>query len=111
MVGESPVFQQASEPVTSPVGRPVGILPAGVQTPADSRSHQIPATLTFPRVTVVHQREEEDGEALLEDQTPTPKIHPEELRTETQIPRNPKPVTSLPLRCHLRQDFTYGDRQ
>ena len=45
---------------------------------------------------MVHQREEEDGEALLEDQTPTLKIHPEELRTETQIPRNPKPVTSRP---------------
>ena len=62
-------------------------------------------------MTVVHQREEEDGEALLEDQTPTLKIHPEELRTETQIPRNPKPVTSLSLPCHLRQDFTYGDRR
>ena len=60
---------------------------------------------------VVDQREEEDGEALLEDQIPTFKIHPDELRTETQIPRNPELVTPLSLHCHLRQDFTYGDRQ
>ena len=33
MMGENPVFQQPSEHVTSPVGRPVGILPAGIQTP------------------------------------------------------------------------------
>ena len=71
----------------------------------------MPTTLTLPRVKVVDQRGEGDGEALQEDQTPTLKTHPEELRTETLVPRNPKPVTSLSLLCHFRQDFTCGNRQ
>ena len=37
-------------------------------------------TLTLPRVTVAHQREEEDGEVLLEDQTLTLTSRQEELR-------------------------------
>ena len=60
---------------------------------------------------MARQREEEDGEDLLQDQTLTLTSHLAELRTEIQIPRNLKLVASLPLRCYLRQDFTYGDRR
>ena len=68
-------------------------------------------TLTLPQVTVAHQREEEDGEVLLEDQTLTLMSRQEGFRIEFQVPRNLKLVTLFSLRCHLRQDFTYGDHR
>ena len=68
-------------------------------------------TLTLPQVTVAHEREEEDGEVLLEDPTLTLKSRQEGFRIEFQIPRSLKLVTLFSLRCHLRQDFTYGDRR
>ena len=60
---------------------------------------------------MAHRREGEDGEAPLEDHTLTLTSRQEELRIEIQILRNLKLITLLSLRCHLRQDFTYGDRR
>ena len=110
MMRETPVLQQWPEPVTPLAVPPVGIPPAGAH-PAGTNRFKKPPNSSDPDSPAIdsgaHQREEEDGEELLEDQTLTLTSRLERLRIEIQIPRNLKPVTSFCLHCHFRQDFTY----
>ena len=97
MMNDRQIPQQPSEsaiPLVLPNSQipPVGLHPAGIREQTDANDRRIPLTPTFPQVIVARQREEEDGEVLPEDPTPTFKSRQEGFRIESQTPRNLKLV-------------------
>ena len=104
------VFQQPYEPVTSPVGRPVGIFPAGIQIPVginklkkppNSSDLDLPASDSGP------------SEGRRKMGRPSWRTRPRPSRSTRKSSGQKhrfqeiqsQYVTSLSLPCHLRQDF------
>ena len=104
MMRECPVFQQSSELVTSPVGRPVGFPSVGAHFVGINRFKKPPncSDLDPPASDSGPSEGRRRWGGPPEGPDPDPQDPPG---------RPPDRSTSLSLRCHLRQDFTYGDRQ